>query len=174
MLARTIRRDVTLPFPAALVWRAVSERALLSAWFMATDLEPEVGRAFTFRMAPQRGWDGVTYGEVLAVEPPRRLVVSYRSAATGEKAVACAGVQSEAAMQATKGLFAELDTVLELSVEEVGPREARLELVHSGFRGLKLVIVSFILGAGWGRVLTRLTPVLQAVERGETPPPRPS
>ena len=51
---------------------------------MQNDFEPVVGHKFTFRSAPQGGWNGVTDCVVLIVEPPTRLAYSWN--ASGEQA----------------------------------------------------------------------------------------
>ncbi len=72
-----------------------------------------------------------------------------RGEATGEKALACAGIHSDTAGKVTKGIFAQLDTVLSFSLEPTCGGTI-LYLEHSGYKGLKLVIVSLIMGMGQG------------------------
>lgn len=174
---RTILLEQHLDQPAERVWDAVIQPRLIGAWFMrvpdaeGAELGP-VGARFRFRMPPQRGWDGVTHCEVLAIEAGRSVSMAYRGRASAEKTLSCAGVDSRAADAALGGIFTDLDTVLTFTVTpEAGG--SRLTLRHAGFTGLKAWIVSFVMGAGWGRVLRRLPPVLAAVARGETPPLRP-
>src|SRR6266542_1268507 len=157
MLQRTVRLVRRYPqHPRERVWRALTDANVLGRWFMPNDFQPQLHRAFTFRMKPQRGWDGVTWCEVIELEPPARLAYRYRGQASGEKVMACAGVRSEKAGQAVKGMFAELDTVLRVRLSDEG-RGTRLELEHGGFAGWKLVLVSFIMGMGYRRsVLPRL------------------
>ncbi|MHB8929246.1 MAG: hypothetical protein ACYC4T_03800 [Melioribacteraceae bacterium] len=52
---------------------------------MANDIKPELNHYFTFRMTPQKGWDGITHCEVTAIEPLRHIAYTYRGEATGEK-----------------------------------------------------------------------------------------
>ena len=40
-------------------------------------------------------------------------------------------------------------------------------LEHQGFRGAKLVIVSFVMGQGWKKILGRLASTLDAMDRDE-------
>ena len=61
------------------VWRAITTSALMEDWLMSNDFKPEVGHAFTLRTAPNGPWNGVTEGQVLEVEPPRRLVYTWNS-----------------------------------------------------------------------------------------------
>ncbi|MGZ3687718.1 MAG: SRPBCC family protein [Bdellovibrionota bacterium] len=161
-----MKRDVRLvrhyAHPPEIVWRALTDARLLGSWFMENDFEPALGRAFTFRMAPQRGWDGITYCEVTELEPGRRVAYTYRGAATGEKTLRCAGIESERVAAAGKGIFTQLDTMLHFHVAAEGTG-TRLTLEHKGFRGFKQVLVSFVMSMGWGRVLKRLPPVLDSL-----------
>lgn len=163
---RDIHRELRLPYPPALVWRGVSERAVLAGWFMDNDLVPEVGHPFTFRKNPQRGWDGITWCELIELNPQQTIAMRYRGRASGEKALACAGVDSKAIQSTGKNVFTELDTILRFSVLPDG-EGSRLVLDHTGFQGFSQVIVSFIMGAGWGKVLRRLPAALDAAARGE-------
>src|SRR5262249_18053980 len=135
---------------------------------MPNDFEPKLNHQFTFHMKPQRGWDGLTHCEVIQLEPLHRVAYTYRGEASGEKPLACAGIDSRAADSAAKGLFAQLDTVLSftLTPEQAtnGAENTRLILEHTGFKGLKLVIVSFIMGSGWQKVLRRLSTALEAMK----------
>ena len=136
---------------------------------MPNDFEPELHREFTFHMKPQRGWDGMTYCEVIELEPLHRLAFTYRGRASGEKTLACANVDSTVANAAVKGMFTELDTVLRftLTPERLcdGVEKTRFVLEHTGFKGFKLMIVSVVMGSGWrGRVLGRLSEVLDSLE----------
>lgn len=115
---------------------------------MKNDIEPVLNHHFTFSMAPQKGWDGVTHCEVIAVEPLKRLVYTYRGEATGEKALACAGIHSDAGDKITKGIFTKLDTVLRFTLEPTCGGTI-LSLEHAGYKGLKLVIISYIMQMGW-------------------------
>ncbi len=160
LLARAIHLETRLPHPPSRVWRAITDGPTLGRWLMPNDLaEARVGAAFTFRMKPQAGWDGVTHCEVLELDPPRRVALAYRSRATGEKTLACAGVKDDRAKRLGRGVFSELDTVLTFTLAPDG-HGTRLVLEHEGFEGVQLVIVSLVLGMGWRRVLGRLPPVL--------------
>jgi uncharacterized protein YndB with AHSA1/START domain len=68
----SIVHEVTYPYPPERVWRALVDTDELSAWLMTNDFVAEVGRRFTMDCDPV----GVLAGEVLEVEPFRRL--SYR------------------------------------------------------------------------------------------------
>ena len=170
-MQRSIEIQRLLPHPVDRVWRALTDRRILGSWLMENDFAPEVGQAFTFRMKPQRGWDGITHCEVIELKPLAQVAYSYRGRASGEKTLACAGIGSERAKAAVKGIFADLDTVLRFAVApEVacdGSEQTRLTLEHSGFKGVKLVLVSYVMGAGWKKILDRRLPAaLASLEKG--------
>ena len=148
------------PLPPGLVWRALTDSRILGAWLMQNDIEPQLDHEFTFRMKPQRGWDGITHCQIIELEPQRRIAYTYRGKASGEKPLACAGIDSRVADAAAKGIFAELDTVLRFTLSPVSsqdaPEQTRLMLEHSGFRGVKMSMVSLIMGSGWRKQLRRL------------------
>lgn len=164
-MQRDIRIERLLAHAPGDVWRAVSDASLLGAWLMPNDLDPVVGRAFTFRMAPQRGWDGITYCEVLELDPERTIAFRYRGRASAEKTLACAGLDPAIGGRAAPSVFTQLDTVLRFRVAPEpacdGTRRTRFVLEHTGFRGLQLVLVSFVMGHGWKKLVDRrLPPVL--------------
>lgn len=126
--------------PVERVWRAVTESEAIAAWLMPNDFEPVVGRKFQFRTKPQGGWDGIVDCEVLRVDPPRELAYSWKGDA--------------------------LDTVLTISLEPIASG-TRLRLAHSGFRGFKAVLISLLMGSGWGSITRKFIPaVLDQLERG--------
>ena len=156
-MKRTIKLKTVFPHPPEKVWQALTDAELLGTWFMQNDIKPELNRYFTFRMAPQKGWDGITHCEITSLEPLKHITYTYRGEATGEKALACAGIHSDAADKVTKGIFAKLDTVLSFTLEPTCGGTV-LSLEHSGYRGLKLVIISFIMQPGWKKQLRKKLP----------------
>lgn len=163
-MQRTIKIQTVLPYRPELVWQALTDSGLLGQWFMENDIQPYIGKEFTFRMAPQKGWDGITHCEVLAVEPQKHISYTYRGEASGEKTLACAGIHSETADKAAKGIFAKLDTVLSFTLEPTCGGTL-LKMEHSGYQGLKLVIISFVMGMGWKKQLHKKLPkVLERIQ----------
>jgi uncharacterized protein YndB with AHSA1/START domain len=150
---RTIRADEFLAHPPARVWRALTDPDLLARWLMPNDFRPVVGHTFTFVTDPRpgAGFDGVVHCEVLALEPERRLSISWRGGP--------------------------LDTTVTWTLVPEG-RGTRLFLVHDGFdpddpaqqRTAK------ILGQGWrSNVLAALERVLAGPPAGRAQPsPSPS
>ena len=156
---RTIHLKQVLPYPPEVVWRTLTDADLLGKWFMQNDIKPILGHEFTFRMAPQKGWDGITYCEVIAVEPEKHIAYTYRGKASGEKTLACAGIHSETADKAAKGIFAELDTILSFTLEPTCGGTI-LKLQHSGYKGLKMAIISLVMRMGWKKQLGKKLPAL--------------
>ncbi len=124
---------------------------------MENDLVPLLHHEFTFRMAPQKGWDGITHCQITELEPLKHIAYTYRGEASGEKALACAGIHSETGDTLTKGIFTELDTVLRFTLSSTCGGTI-LEMEHSGYKGLKLVLISFIMGMGWKKQLKKKLP----------------
>jgi uncharacterized protein YndB with AHSA1/START domain len=156
-MQRTITLQTFLPYAPDKVWRALTDPALLGAWFMQNDIAPVLHREFTFQMAPQKGWDGITHCQITAVNPPKHIAYTYRGEATGEKALACAGVHSATADKMTKGIFTRLDTVLSFTLEPTCAGTL-LHMKHAGYQGLKLVLISFIMQMGWKKQLKKKLP----------------
>jgi uncharacterized protein YndB with AHSA1/START domain len=89
---------------------------------MPNDFLPIVGHRFQFRTKPAPGFDGIVQCEVLQVSPPKRLVYTW----TG------GGV----------------DTRVIWTLKRV-PEGTHLTLDHTGFKGLRGMLVGGILGKGW-------------------------
>lgn len=163
-MEHNIRIEKTLPFPHEQVWQALTDFKILSSWFMPTDILPKLGQEFTFHMKPQRGWDGITHCQIIELEAGKRIAFTYRGEATGEKALACAGVHSHQADKVGKRIFTQLDTVLSFTLTPEydcgGKEQTTLVMEHTGFKGIKLMVVSLIMGAGWRKLLRRLETTL--------------
>jgi uncharacterized protein YndB with AHSA1/START domain len=65
------------------IWRTLTDSELLARWLMPNTFRPELGAEFEFRAKPIGGWDGIARCKVLEIDPPRRLIYSWR---TGVKA----------------------------------------------------------------------------------------
>jgi uncharacterized protein YndB with AHSA1/START domain len=156
-MKRTIRIKTVLPYAQDKVWQALTDPKWLSTWFMENNIEPVKGHYFTFKMKPQKGWDGITHCEIIEVEPKKFISYTYKGEATGEKALACAGIHSETADKLTKGIFTRLDTVLSFRLEPTSDGTI-LFMEHSGYKGLKLVIISLIMQMGWKKQLRKKLP----------------
>jgi len=156
-MTRTIKLKIVLPYSHDKIWLALTDPKTLGSWFMENNIVPEQGHYFTFKMKPQKGWNGITHCEITAVEPQKHLAYTYRGEATGEKALACAGIHSETAGKLTKGIFAKLDTVLSFTLEPTC-NGTILSMEHSGYKGLKLFLISMIMQMGWKKQLRNKLP----------------
>lgn len=171
-----IKIERRLPYPRAIVWQALTDPDILGSWFMPNDFAPEMGREFTFHMKPQRGWDGITHCQVTALEPLERVAFSYRGRASGEKTLACAGIDSrdtKVGDAAAKSIFTELDTVLSFTLMPDytchGDEHTMLVMEHTGFEGLQLTVVGFVMDMGWRKIVKRLDTVLVALADDSIP-----
>lgn len=160
-MTRTIKLKQMLPYQPEIVWQALTDAQLLGKWFMPNDIKPVVGHDFEFKMAPQKGWNGITHCKIIAVDPGKYISYTYSGKATGEKALACAGIHSETADKAGKGIFAELNTVLSFTLEPTCGGTL-LKMEHAGYEGIKMILVSFIMQIGWKKQLGKKLPALLA------------
>ena len=81
---RSIVVERVMAHPPEKIWRALTQGPLIEEWLMKNDFRPVVGHKFNFRAEPMPQWNGVVDGEVLIVEPNKRL--SYGWNASGDKA----------------------------------------------------------------------------------------
>lgn len=123
------------------VWRALTEGPLLERWLMPGDFTAVVGHRFTFRAEPVLNWNGVTEGEVLEVEPHRRLIYRWHTA----------------------GAAGRLETLVTWTLTPI-PAGTRLRMEQSGFRPQDEPNFQ---GAtrGWARFADRLEGVLAELDR---------
>lgn len=143
-MKRKLTRTVVYPHPVERVWRALTDREALGQWLMVNDFEPEVGHEFQFRADPAPGWDGVVHCKVLELDEPRLLRISWRGGP--------------------------VDTVVTWRLSALDGGRTRLEFEQAGFDGLKAIMISFILGRGWPRMVDELLPrVLDQLAGGLDP-----
>ena len=77
--------DEFMAHPPAKVWRVLTEPDLMDAWLMPTEgFAPVVGTRFRFRTqpAPQTNFSGLVECQVLEVDPPRLLRISWSGVGT--------------------------------------------------------------------------------------------
>ena len=60
------------------VWKALTDRTILSRWYLDNDFSPVVGHNFTFHAAPDSGFDGTLRGKVILVDEPKQLVYTFQ------------------------------------------------------------------------------------------------
>lgn len=132
-MTRDIKLEAIYPHPIEKVWQALTDRNAIAQWLMENDFEPKLGHKFQFRSKPMGGWDGIVHGEVLEVDPPKKLRYSWRTNV--------------------------IDTMLTITLQTVAEGTA-LKLEHSGFRGLKPVMISFLMGSGWKSIIRKGLPAV--------------
>lgn len=132
-MKRDLHFEAVYKHPIEKVWRAITDPKAIEQWLMPNDFEPRVGHKFQFTSKPQPGWDGHTYCEVLECEPPRRLVYSWRGGP--------------------------IDTVLTIELESVA-EGTRLRLAHTGFKGMKALMVAMVMGSGWKGIVSKHIPAV--------------
>jgi uncharacterized protein YndB with AHSA1/START domain len=111
---------------------ALTDPRAIAEWLMPNDFQPRLGHRFQFRVANARGWSGVVDCEVTRIEPYTRLAYTWKSD--------------------------KVDTVVEWSLQPTA-KGTRLELVHSGFKGVgQTILRKFMMGPGWSRMLEKVLP----------------
>jgi len=136
-----IHVDEFLPYPPEHLWRVLTDSRALAEWLMPNDFEPRVGHRFTFRTDPVPGteFDGIVTCEVLALEPPHLLRISWAGGP-------------------------DLDTTVTWRLEPEGTG-TRLFLDHEGFQpghpGQQFA--RQVMGGGWtSHILAQLRAALEA------------
>ena len=133
----TIVVEYTLPHAPRKVWRALTEPAMLGAWLMQNDFEPQLGHEFTFRAKPMGEWDGIVRCKVLELDEPRKLVYSWRGGSGNST----------------------LDTRVAWTLEATSSG-TRLTLEHSGFLPMNAMAFQ-AMSKGWsGNVAERMSALL--------------
>ena len=134
-MKRDLSFEAFYPYPSERVWRALTDPGAIKQWLMETTFEARLGHKFQFRAKPQRGWSGIVDCEVLECDPPRRLAYSWKSESLNTKVA---------------------------WILEPAPGGTRVRLEHTGFRGFKPVLVSFMLGGGWRGIVHKHLPAVIA------------
>ena len=134
-MKRDVRIEVVYQYPVQRVWLALTDSRELAEWLMANDFQPRLGHKFQFRAKPQWGWRGIVDCEVIELQEPERLAYTWQGDPAGPV------------------------TVVRWLLDPV-PGGTRLRLEHSGFRGIGGILLSFMLGRGWKRMLRKKIPAL--------------
>lgn len=132
-----IEHEAVYPHPRERVWRALTESDILAAWLMDNDLEDvAVGETFEFRgESVPLLWDGTVQCEILAVEPPERLEISWNG-----------GGMNPA-------------TTVTWRLEDV-EEGTRLIFTHEGLDGLRGLLMKGGLSGGWQTMYEQTLPEL--------------
>jgi uncharacterized protein YndB with AHSA1/START domain len=97
------------PQPPAMVWRAVTDPALVARWTVTgqggrpVGFRPIVGSTFQLVAKPVPGWRGIVDCEVLEVEEPRLFRYTWRGEENGKPTIVT--YQIESRMDGTEFTF---------------------------------------------------------------------
>jgi uncharacterized protein YndB with AHSA1/START domain len=80
---RSVVIEKELPHPPQKIWRALTEGPLIKEWLMENDFQPALGHAFTLRMQPVQGWNGIIDCQVLTLEPCKTLSYTWGTLGLG-------------------------------------------------------------------------------------------
>lgn len=72
-----IQHRILVTAPIETVWKVLTTPEQVAIWVGAKGFQPHVGAKFEFHAPPQGDWDGITYSEILVLEPPHRLVFTW-------------------------------------------------------------------------------------------------
>lgn len=133
---KRLRKEVVYDHPPEAVWTALTDARALAEWLMPNNFQPVEGQRFQFRVDPMLSFQGIVDCEVLAVDPPRRLVYTWVSR--------------------MKGKPPHEPMTLEWTLEPLNGG-TRLVLEQSGLEHLSLWW-RFSQRMGWGRMLKTLLP----------------
>lgn len=136
-MERDIRLSWFYPHPVETIWACLTEPEILKEWSLSSgDFRAEPGYKWMESRPPKprMKWDGKMYFEVLEVVPRQKLVYSFK------------GGPGDGTLS--------LDTVVTWTLR---PKDngTELQLVHSGFRGMRSYFTSFIMELGWKNGVAR-------------------
>lgn len=137
-MKRDVKLEQTYPQPVDTVWKAMTDPARVGQWLMPVEgFKPRKGTRFQFR-SPRMvaSWNGVVDCEVLEAEAPRKLVYSWR------------GQDMDGQPHPTFS-----PTTVTWTLEPLDGGGTKLRLEHTGFEGMKSILLSFVLGMGWKKML---------------------
>jgi len=131
--------DEVLPHGIDIVWKALTDGALMGRWLMPpAGFAPVVGTPFTFQTTPAGAWDGTIRCKVLEVVHNHRLAYEWKGGDEGNV-----------------GYGSKLDTIVSFTLTPVDGG-TRLRLVHSGFVMPRNETARQNMGDGWVKVMARL------------------
>ena len=135
-MERHIKLERHLKHPPERVWKALTHPDALAEWFAKNDFKPEVGHRFHFNTEDTGpGYDGFLYCEVIYVEEPYKLAYTFKGGGMNNNTVVTWVLEPQA-------------------------NGTLLRLEHTGFKGFKDALISYIIGFGWGKYLRTMPTVL--------------
>jgi uncharacterized protein YndB with AHSA1/START domain len=156
VFSSSIEHEVVYPHPPERVWRALTESDLLADWLMDNDLtDARVGETFAFHdEAVPPLWDGVVRCEVLAVERPELLRISWWGGGGNPETtvtwrlepVDLGSVDPESVVGDSDDDNVDTVNDSEDTSERTG---TRLSVSHEGLDGLRGLLMRFGMRGGW-------------------------
>lgn len=135
----TITVEEDFPHAPALMWRALTEGALMARWMMPPQGFAAVeGQDFTFQTKPAGLWDGTIRCRVLKVLPRERLVYSWQGGDDGNV-----------------GYGSRLSTTVTMTLTPT-PTGTRLKVEHAGFELPRNAFAHENMSKGWVTLMPRL------------------
>ncbi|MES2680856.1 MAG: SRPBCC domain-containing protein [Bacteroidota bacterium] len=127
-MKRDLKLEWLYPNTSDEVWHCLTDPELIAQWLMPNDFKLLVGHRFQFRSKPVPGWSGIVDCEVIEIVPNQKLSYTWVSGAR-------AGSKN-------------IDTLVtwKLTPEKNG---TRLVLEHTGFKGFRAWLISYMMGSGW-------------------------
>lgn len=127
-----MKRDIKLewfyPHSEDVVWHCLVTSELIAQWLMENDFKAQVGHKFQFRAKPMPGWCGIVECEVLEVAEHKKLSYTWVSG--------------------PKPGSTDISTVVTWKLEKA-QGGTKLTLEHTGFKGFRAWMTSYILSNGW-------------------------
>jgi uncharacterized protein YndB with AHSA1/START domain len=141
-MEKSIRHRVFYSHPPKVVWKYLTDSALIGQWLMKTDFRPEPGHHFQFRIRPmpELDFDGVIYCRVMEVIPYKKLTYSW-SCGPGEGKI-------------------NIDSMVrwELVARDNG---TELILEHSGFDDKTNIVMYNMMDQGWLRNMNKIADLIK-------------
>jgi uncharacterized protein YndB with AHSA1/START domain len=127
-MKRDLKLEWLYPNSPDEVWHCLTDADLIAQWLMPNDFKLVLGHRFQFRSKPVPGWSGIVDCEVIEIVPKQQLSYTWVSG--------------------PKPGSSNIDTLVtwKLKAEKNG---TRLILEHTGFKGFRAWLISYMLGSGW-------------------------
>lgn len=154
VFSSTVAHEAVYDHPPDRVWRALTESDLLGAWLMENDLDRvAVGETFEFTSEPVPPfWDGTVRCEVLEVDRPHRLKLSWWGGGGNPETT----------------VTWQLEPVDEGGTVTDATERTRLLVTQEGLDGVRGLVMKVGMRGGWDTKYHETLPaVLDRIERGD-------
>lgn len=86
-MLRDLKLEVFYPHPPERVWQVITNRRILAEWLMENDFEARLGHKFQFKHSTLPGLEGNIDCEVIALEEPQRLSLTWQDSMMGQPSI---------------------------------------------------------------------------------------